>query len=314
LRELWNVAIWSTPVFFLLQLVALALLLWRVIYRRVPAVPARGWVLLWLLRLGVVVAPVVMLFVSVVFVGDYQEQYGHWFFHMHDGTAGLVLLPFYVAASAVVAIGLSRRDLRLRRGTHLMVLIILIVICAWSSYATAALGMLTNALVDLSMTALVPAVAAANYALVAIDLNRRGPGQPARTAVVAAWLSALAVTIAVKVPLAMRFYAALPPERPQGYGDCFVVSAAALGHPRFVGSWYDARLGRTVNDQWRTLRAFEDRLAQRLPASHARLRRFYNRAGPAVAARIRSPLSADLMYLALKPVEWLARGCLFLRI
>ena len=307
MEKLFIAAFWTTPLFFLLQLTALGILLWRTWYRWRPetlgALPAERWVL----QLGVNVAPVVMLFVSAVFSGGYQEERGHWFFHMHDGLAGLVLVPIFVAGSIVVGWGIARREYRLRSGTHWAVLITLLSISLWFAFATAFLGMTADRSMDLSEAAVVPAVAALNYALVALDIQRhRRQRDSAPAKVLMAWFSALAVSLISKVPLAMQQFYALPVEPPNGYGDCFVVGAATRGHPAVVGSRFDARLGRTVNRQWQTLRAFENRLARRSPTSHRLLRRLYNRIGPPIAAQIRSPLVADIVFLLLKPVEWLA--------
>jgi len=301
-------AFWTTPVFFLLQLGALLLLLWQTVYRWSPDRLGARRFGRWLLQLGVVVAPVVMLFVSAAFVGGYQEQYGHWFFSLNDGMAGLALIPFYLLGTIIVGRGIANRDFRLRSGTYLVVVWTLMGVCLWHAFGTVFLDMVTAPLMgDMSLSAVIPTLAAVNYALLATDILRHGRLQPAPKRAVVAWFSALAITIAVKVPLAMRFFAALPVERPAGYGDCFVVSAAARGHPRFVRSNFDPQLRRTVNKQWRTLRAFENRLALHQPKLHWRLRRLYNRIGPPIAARIHSSLAADIMYLLLKPVEWLAR-------
>ena len=101
---------------------------------------------------------------------------------------------------------------------------------------------------------------------------------------------------------AQQYYAALPTEKPSG---CFVVGAAARGHPRLVRSWTLG--GRPVTRQLILLKSFEFQLERDAPRTHRLLRRVYNRIGPAVANRIRSPWSADVVYLALKPIEWLTR-------
>jgi hypothetical protein len=106
--------------------------------------------------------------------------------------------------------------------------------------------------------------------------------------------------------LAIREYATLPTENP----NCFVCTAAAMGHRQFVHS--DAiRVcgGRTlyVNDQLRILKAGELALMIVAPRTHRAVRRVYNAIGPKVARQLGSPWMADLAYLALKPAEWLAQ-------
>ena len=297
----------STPFLALLQLASLVHLLRQVIFldgRHTPGERAAGR---WLMLLGVVVAPAVMLVYSAFFVGVYQEQYGHWFFHINDGYAGLVLLPVYLFASVVVARGIARPAYRRRSRLHLAVSLTLVAICAWYAFSTGVLDMLTDGLVDLRGTALIPAVAAANYGLLAIDAQRHGNIEPPHGIAVRAWFAALTVSILAQIPVAMKIFASLPVERPAGYGECFVVSAAAQGHEGFVRSHYDPARGRNVNDQLLVLQAFEARLVVRHPVFHRRLRRFYNRVAPRIAARVRSPYTADAVYLLLKPLEWLVR-------
>jgi hypothetical protein len=102
-----------------------------------------------------------------------------------------------------------------------------------------------------------------------------------------------------------RTYEALPDQAP----SCFVVTAATRGHRRFVGPFVEVtHRGHLVqaNQQLMTLWRFEALWRARTPRSHARFRRAYNRAGPAIARSITSPWIADLAYLALKPAEFLA--------
>lgn len=68
---------------------------------------------------------------------------------------------------------------------------------------------------------------------------------------------------------------------------------------------HEAVVGKT-GWQLKAFRAFESTWQRRRPASHRAFRRVYNRVGPVIAGRIRSPYAADAVYLALKPVEWLA--------
>ena len=306
-NDFFQYLFWTTPIFFVLQVSALIYLSWQIVYRKALVIARTRSSSGWLLLSGVAVAPVIMLTVSVLFVGGYQQQYGHWFYHTNSGFAGLTLVPFYMVGSAIVARGLLRPDYRMRSGGHFIVLLTLIVVCLWYVFATAVLDMATDPLMDMRQSAVVPGLAAANYALLAFEIKRSGQLQPARKPAILIWFSALAAALIIKIPLAMRLFAALPVQAPRGYGDCFVVSAAARGHPRFVGSRLDPATGRYINDQLRTLSAFEDRLANRRPTIHRHLRRIYNRVGPRIAASIKTPLIGDAIYLLLKPAEWLAR-------
>lgn len=102
-------------------------------------------------------------------------------------------------------------------------------------------------------------------------------------------------------------YAALPEVAP----GCFIVTAAGRGHSQLVGPFVDVeRHGRTLqaNRQLLTLWQFENLWRSQSPQSHRHFRRFYNRLGPVVAAQIKSPWTADIAYLAIKPVELAARA------
>lgn len=87
--------------------------------------------------------------------------------------------------------------------------------------------------------------------------------------------------------------------------DCFVVSAAAKGHPKLVKSWIHPNIGKPVNRQWYTFKHFETLISVYFPKIHHILRYVYNRVGPFVAKRIHYTWQADLIYLLLKPLEWL---------
>lgn len=101
-------------------------------------------------------------------------------------------------------------------------------------------------------------------------------------------------------------FEALPDKAP----DCFVVTAAASGHKQFVGSFLEtSHNGRKLpaNQQLITLWQFEALWRTHAPASHAICRRVYNHVGPVVARRITSPWLADATYIAIKPMELVAR-------
>jgi len=103
-----------------------------------------------------------------------------------------------------------------------------------------------------------------------------------------------------------RSYIALPDQRT----ECFIVTATLRGHARLVGPFVDCtRHGqhRRANRQLMTFWQLEQMWRQRLPRSHKCFRSVYNRLGPRIALMVGSPTRADIVYLALKPVELLAR-------
>lgn len=102
-----------------------------------------------------------------------------------------------------------------------------------------------------------------------------------------------------------RCYASLPDQPP----GCFVATAASRGHRWLVGPLVEVTHHghrQPANRQLLILRQLEAVWRNRAPRSHSAFRRLYNRIGPASARRINTPLRADLAYLALKPVEFLA--------
>ena len=126
----------------------------------------------------------------------------------------------------------------------------------------------------------------------------------------AAWLGTYAIAWRYDIMKMFELYAALPPQPPP---DCYIATAAAQGHPRVVGSRLVQRAdGRSmpVNGQLQVLKLAELALLAVKPRWHTALRRMYDVGGKALARRIHNPLLADIAYLLLKPVEWLARWLL----
>ncbi len=301
-----NSLLWGTPFAFVLQLGAALYLLVHLARRQRQRELGTRRRSRFLLYLGVFLAPVFMLILSTAVGAGYQgERGGSWFFHIQSGAAGLVLVPVYAAGSLSAAIALARGR-HYRSGVNFIILISLAAICAWYAYATAFLGMGDDHSFDMAVTAIVPALAGFNYGLYAVEIRRRGMLETTQPLMLYAWFTALGISLLAKIPLARRIYSALPPERPDGYGDCFVVSAAARGHKAFVGSHFDAAAGMMVNRQLVTLWQFERALQLRWPRTHRLLRWLYDSIGPRLATCFRSPLAADVAYLLLKPLEWLA--------
>lgn len=101
---------------------------------------------------------------------------------------------------------------------------------------------------------------------------------------------------------------ALPDTAPE---EGFVVTAAGRGHSLLVGPFFALerrgvvrRVNRQLHDFWN----FEAQWQVASPRTHRAFRKLYNRLGPVLAAHITSPWRADLAYLALKPLELLARA------
>lgn len=125
-----------------------------------------------------------------------------------------------------------------------------------------------------------------------------------------AWFATYAVAWRYDILKMFELYAALPPQPPP---DCYIATAAAQGHPRFVGSRLVQRAdGKSmqVNGQLQVLKCAELALLAVNPRWHTTLRRIYDVVGKSLARRIHHPLLADIAYLLLKPFEWLARWLL----
>jgi len=139
------------------------------------------------------------------------------------------------------------------------------------------------------------------YAALAILSSRvRAPERDPRARVlVPLWFAAYGASWATAVAAAIRTYRALPTTQPSG---CYVVTAAARGHRRFVRA--RAAGGMMVNDQLRRLKCAEIALATAAPSLHRAVRGAYDRVGPVLAAGMVHPLLADLAYVLLKPAEW----------
>ena len=87
--------------------------------------------------------------------------------------------------------------------------------------------------------------------------------------------------------------------------NCYVCSAAARGHARFVRAERCSD-GTSVNMQMRRCKFLEICLAACLPRVHQKVRKLYDATGPRLAACCgRSVWLADFSYVALKPFEWL---------
>ena len=104
---------------------------------------------------------------------------------------------------------------------------------------------------------------------------------------------------------------------PEGvfYDEHYLCTVAAQGHARVVKP---LRMGNrhghevTVNRQLCIANAFEQVLEERVPWLHCPVRRFYDTYGFPVARLIHSKYTADLIYLMMKPLEWIFLAVLYL--
>ncbi len=247
-----------------------------------------------------------LMLATVVFEPHWKGHKGHHpLFYIHDYPAGLTIWPIYMIGVASFVRSVSDPDYARRSLMNLVMIGTLVGISFWYAASCFFLSF-TDVIIGV-----VPASVGICYAIYFALITRysRFP-KPSWTPFGwkgLLWISGLVTSIVAKYPIAWRFYDSLPDEPPE---SCFVVTAAANGSPRWVGSWCDGQTGRKVNRQLLVFWSVEDWLATHSPSAHRRLRQIYNRIGPWIAERIRRRWQANLTFTLLKPVEWLARGWL----
>lgn len=95
----------------------------------------------------------------------------------------------------------------------------------------------------------------------------------------------------------------------------YLCTVALRGHEKLVRpTRMGLRRGEriVVNRQLCVANAFEQLLEERTPRLHRTVRSFYDRYGYPVSRHIRTPLAADVVYLIMKPLEWLFVAVLYL--
>jgi hypothetical protein len=118
-----------------------------------------------------------------------------------------------------------------------------------------------------------------------------------------AWIASYAYALRFNILKMYELYAALPPQPP----DCYIATAAAKGHPRFVhSSAVELKSGKhlRINRQLQRLKCVELTLMVLSPGVHGFVRRVYDVVGRKLAGRIANPYLADIAYLLLIPAEW----------
>ena len=97
-------------------------------------------------------------------------------------------------------------------------------------------------------------------------------------------------------------------------GGHYLCTVAAGGHRRLVrpqrrGVRHGGPV--VVNRQLSVANAFEEVLGERLPRTHRAVRGFYDRCGLPVAEHVTTAWRADVVYLVMKPLEWLFLAVLY---
>ncbi|MBE6636265.1 MAG: hypothetical protein E7618_00495 [Ruminococcaceae bacterium] len=103
-------------------------------------------------------------------------------------------------------------------------------------------------------------------------------------------------------------FSQMTPPPPIPYEGHYLCTVAATGHRRVVKPLRTGvRHGHTVvvNRQLQVANAFEELLAERLPRFHRIVRRTYDTVGLPFAKKVKSPYICDIIYVLMKPLEWL---------
>lgn len=105
------------------------------------------------------------------------------------------------------------------------------------------------------------------------------------------------------------------PPPPLEYHGHYLCTVAAGGHEKVVKPVrYGIRRNQKiiVNRQLLIANAFEDLIAERFPKSHRRIRNFYDKYGYPVSRHITTRTRADIVYIIMKPFEYIFLGVLYM--
>jgi hypothetical protein len=250
---------------------------------------------------------IAMVFLSsIAFEASYKTEKGpEWYYYLHDMEAGFLSLPLYAAGAIATSLALANTDFARKSLVSLLLIATSSIVAFWYVFAVVFMNFARGS----ESIAILPFSAALIHLSVAIIVARnfQWSAHKIQTRLIEislGWLTPLLLTLYLKVYYAQIIFARLPVSS----HDCFVVTAACGGHQRFVGRRIDDETQLPVNDQLKTLRAFEEWLRRSAPRVHFYLRRFYNVVGPIVARQIRWAWQADCVYVLLKPLEWTVRA------
>lgn len=110
------------------------------------------------------------------------------------------------------------------------------------------------------------------------------------------------------------FSTQIPPP-PIEYNGHYLCTVATGGHKKVVKPLrYGKRIGHyiVVNRQLLIANAFEDLIAEKMPKFHKSVRGFYNKYGYPISRHITTPFRADIVYILMKPLEYIFVSILYL--
>jgi hypothetical protein len=120
------------------------------------------------------------------------------------------------------------------------------------------------------------------------------------------WLSGYMVAWRIALITLFEKYNSLPTEPPK----CYISTATARGHSWIVNSTLTRTTNGSIfpiNHQMQYFKCAELILQQSFPRIHQLSRKLYNNIGRFLASGIIHSIIADMVYLLLKPLEWLVR-------
>jgi len=121
-----------------------------------------------------------------------------------------------------------------------------------------------------------------------------------------AWLVPFLISWRLAYLKMLEIYSSLPTSPP----DCYIATAVAKGHSCFVKSKpvvCENKFVIWINSQLKTFKCAELFLFAVWPEAHRIVRMIYDIVGPPLARLIIHPIQADLIYIILKPFEWLTK-------
>jgi len=102
---------------------------------------------------------------------------------------------------------------------------------------------------------------------------------------------------------------------PVAYDTHYLCTVSLRGHRKLVKPVrYGVRRGEkiVVNRQLCVANAFEQLLEEKTPHLHKKIRRFYDTYGYPISRHINTAFAADVIYLMMKPLEWIFLFVLYL--
>ncbi len=263
--------------------------------------PERAFVKILLLA-PATVCPFLVLNLTAGWRPEWQEFGPVAFRYMAKSTAARPFYPLFLISNGIIAFSIARKHF-----TRISVLTTLSLLTCLMTCFFFAFGNTEKKWVCLLQFSM-----CCGYAYGLFLVLRSGELirlLPRRYPLLTGWFTSVVVTVVLSFARSRELIAQLP-DKPPLPRECFIVTAAARGHQTIVNSSVDCTTGRLTNSQLAAFRALEDWMIRHIPRVHRVARSVYNVIAPPIARSIIFRWQADLVYLLLKPLEWLVRSVL----